>query len=272
MDVLSPVYNYAVKQLINRLFARGNLRIVNQTAYAKLVENESKFRSYELYEAVGTGNYYEFIEACRKSRSQLLQDVFVLSQTSFKRGGFFVEFGATDGIELSNTYLLEKHFGWNGILAEPAKCWHQSLQQNRVAALDTSCVWSKSGDLIEFREVEDGKNADPSLSTIRQFSKSDRHKKARRHAEHYSVQTISLDDLLIRHQAPRMIDYLSIDTEGSEFEILSAFNFASFEIATISCEHNYTANRERIHDLLREYGYRRVLTDFSKFDDWYILE
>ena len=51
------------------------------------------------------------------SKSQLKQDIFVLLETGFKRNGFFVEFGATNGIDLSNTYLLEKRFGWNGILA-----------------------------------------------------------------------------------------------------------------------------------------------------------
>ena len=52
-------------------------------------------------------------------KSQINQDIFVLYTLDWKREGYFVEFGATNGIDLSNTYLLEKNFGWKGILSEP---------------------------------------------------------------------------------------------------------------------------------------------------------
>ena len=63
-----------------------------------------------------------------KSRAQLKQDIFVLLETGFKRDGYFVEFGATNGVDLSNSWLLEKAFGWTGILAEPARIWHDDLK------------------------------------------------------------------------------------------------------------------------------------------------
>lgn len=64
------------------------------------------------------------------SKSQLLQDVFVLHELNFKEGGFFVEFGATNGVELSNSHLLEKEFHWQGILAEPARVWYDDLKKS----------------------------------------------------------------------------------------------------------------------------------------------
>jgi hypothetical protein len=54
----------------------------------------------------------------RKSKSQLGQDVLALSYVGTERPGYFVEFGATNGLVRSNTYILEKNFGWNGILCE----------------------------------------------------------------------------------------------------------------------------------------------------------
>ena len=78
-------------------------------------------------------------------------------------------------------------------------------------------------------------------------------------------------DLLKKYNAPKEIDYLSIDTEGSEFEILNAFDFDAYKIKVITCEHNFTPMREEIYKLLGSKGYVRKYQEFSQFDDWYVL-
>lgn len=200
-----------------------------------------------------------------KCKSQLGQEIFALIQNDFKRHGYFVEFGATNGLELSNTYLLEKEFGWNGILAEPASVWHRELHENRACNIETQCVWSKSGEIISFHESDSAV-----LSTVNSLRTiPDCNKDARLTGKQYDVQTISLEDLLKKYSAPKRIDYLSIDTEGSEYEILSNFNFDAYDIRTITCEHNYMPEREQIYRLLTSKGYFRIDTDKSKWDDWY---
>lgn len=199
------------------------------------------------------------------SKSQLRQDLFVLSELQFKRGGSFVEFGATDGVGLSNTHLMEKEFGWSGILAEPAHSWHSQLSRNRTAAIEHECVWSKSGLSLEFNEVDDAE-----LSTVASVASGDAHD--RQSGSRYLVKTISLDDMLDRHHAPQDIDYLSIDTEGSEYEILSAFDFGKHSFKVITCEHNYTPAREKIFTLLSRNGYTRKFEEISGFDDWYVRQ
>ncbi len=201
------------------------------------------------------------------SRSQLRQDLFVLHQKAFKGDGFFVEFGATNGLDLSNTYLLEKHFGWRGILAEPARCWRESLRVNRSASIDYRCVWKETGSSILFVEPNEKE-----LSTIKDFSDGDRHREARRDGVQYEVPTVSLEELLSEHDAPRHIDYLSIDTEGSEFEILSNFDFSKYKIDIITCEHNFTERQSDIFKLLSAQGYQRMAPHLSRFDDWYVLQ
>ncbi|MFM8245210.1 MAG: FkbM family methyltransferase, partial [Candidatus Fonsibacter sp.] len=81
---------------------------------------------------------------------------------------------------------------------------------------------------------------------------------------------ISLEDVLKKFNAPLYIDYLSVDTEGSEFEILKNFNFSMFTFKIITCEHNFTKNRQKIFNLLSQKGYVRKFKNLSQFDDWYI--
>ncbi len=200
------------------------------------------------------------------AKSQLGQDLFVLHQTKYKRAGYFVEFGATNGLVLSNTHLLEKEFGWSGILAEPARVWHKDLHSNRSAHIETKCVWSTSGQKMSFNET-----FSPEISTISQFNESDMHSESRRKGKKYQVETISLSELLEKYGAPAIMDYLSIDTEGSELDILKSFNFEKFKFRVITVEHNYTESRQAIFELLSANGYERVFEKVSQFDDWYVL-
>lgn len=210
----------------------------------------------------------EYIDSLQeKSHSQINQDMFVLAELNFKKDGYFVEFGATNGKDLSNTYMLEKELGWTGIVAEPAMVWRDDLIKNRSCYISFDCVWSRSNEEIEFNEVEHAE-----LSTINDFSDNDWHAPSRAEGRKYKVYTVSLLDLLKQHNAPKEIDYLSIDTEGSEFEILSAFDFDAYKIKVITCEHNFTPMREKLFELLSSKGYTRKYTEFSRFDDWYVLE
>lgn len=214
---------------------------------------------------------HKFLLGCAKhigdSKSQLLQDLFVLHCVDFKPSGFFVEFGATDGIRLSNTHNLEMKFGWTGVLAEPARCWTAALHANRNCAIDSRCVWTVTGENLLFSETTDAE-----LSGVGTFAdRNDGHATKRSASERYDVETITLADLLLAHNAPRQIDYLSIDTEGSEYSILSHFDFDAFDIKVITVEHNYVqSDRDQIYRLLTSKGYVRTFEKFSLWDDWYV--
>jgi FkbM family methyltransferase len=238
---------------------RGRSELLNQ--YASIV------REYKLLRGVDPEIGAELVRLLPHSHSQFRQDLFVLSETAFKRGGFFVEFGATNGLDLSNTALLERQFSWSGILAEPARVWRDSLHRNRRCKIDHRCVWTGTGETLRFSEVDA-----PELSTIHAFEKLDMHATLRGNREEYTVPTVSLLDLLRDHGAPPQIDYLSIDTEGSEYDILSAFDFSAFRIGIITVEHNFSPAREKIRGLLEPLGYVRKCGESSHVDDWYVLQ
>src|SRR5262249_38016113 len=148
-------------------------------------------------------------------RAQFFQDVFVRWALGDQRNGYFVEFGATDGVYLSNSHFLETERAWFGILAEPAHRWHESLKRNRQSIVDTRCIWSTSGATLPFFEPPAAE-----LSTIASLTDDGPHAASRAHGEMYDVVSVSLDDLLHEHHAPAVVDYLSVDTEGSELAIL----------------------------------------------------
>ena len=100
---------------------------------------------------------------------------------------------------------------------------------------------------------------------------SDLHAKSRQSNSQYKVESVSLNDLLQSNNAPREIDYLSIDTEGSEFEILNAVDFDYYRFRVITCEHNYTEQREKSFQLLTSHGYQRKMQSVSGIDDWFVL-
>ena len=205
-------------------------------------------------------------KAYRSSKSQLGQDLLALIGSGAKNKGFFVEFGSADGVALSNSYLLENEFGWSGILCEPSRSWHEDLKRNRRCIVDTRCVYSRSGEQISFSENYIGE-----LSGITEFTGDNHHGILDRTTTSYQVETISLLDLLKHHNAPKHIEFLSVDTEGSEFEILNAFDFSQYSFGAICVEHNYLENRSKVKDLLVSKGYRQVYPELSDFDDWFVL-
>jgi len=243
-----------------------NLKILKRSNYNELIAENDKLKFDLLFTKHFPKKAEEILRYLPISRSQLRQDLFVLSQLNFKKKGFFVEFGAADGFKLSNTYILEKNFNWKGIISEPAKIFHKKLTLNRHCVIEKRIIWKVSNQNLKFKET-----SIPDLSTISKFSNSDNWSKRRgKKYKQYNLNTISLIDLLKKYKAPKIIDYLSIDTEGSEFEILKNFNFSMFTFKIITCEHNFTKNRQKIFNLLTQKGYVRKFKNLSQFDDWYI--
>lgn len=200
-----------------------------------------------------------------RSVSQLGQDLWVLEKTRHKRGGYFVDFGATDGVALNNTLLLETEFGWTGLCAEPNPKFFADLRRNRRCIVSDACIGPRSGDSVEFIFAD-------VFGGIADYADADSHA-AKRHAYRAEgrvarLTTLSLEDFLLTHGAPHDIDYLSIDTEGSEYDILAAFPFDRWRIRLITVEHNFTPLRARIHALLSPLGYTRTE---AQWDDWYAL-
>lgn len=224
------------------------------------------------YERIGRLSSYRRLEChfgnfVKTSKSQFGQDWLVfelLGRNQHK--GFFVEFGAVNGIHNSNSHFLETELQWDGIVCEPARKWHKQLHQNRKCAVDERCVYKRSGEFLDFIETGNWMGG----NTL--FKHMDDDGGKREISEQYQVETVSLNDLLKEHNAPKFVDFLSIDTEGSELEILEAFDFNQWSFALLIVEHNNSREkRAAIRALLEQNGYHHlpIPDDISGVDDWY---
>lgn len=184
-----------------------------------------------------------------------------------KHNGIFIEVGAHDGISQSNTFLLEKTYGWSGILIEPSKCLYETLQANRPQAKCFGCALGSFAedntyvygdfhgtlmDSVSGKRLDD-LNSDDIL-----------HKSEPTYVLMRSLQSI-LDEENLHH-----IDFFSLDTEGYEYNILKGIDYSrtSFDYLLIEI---YTWDYDRICTLLKDNGYDLVEC-FSNYDhrssDW----
>lgn len=96
----------------------------------------------------------------------------------------------------------------------------------------------------------------------------------KRNKDGYSVKvpTISLNDVFIKYFNWEKIDYMSVDTEGSEFLILSNFNFDKYGPKIVTVEHNFTSSENKLDSLFKENNYKRIFAAHTQFDAWYVRE
>lgn len=199
-----------------------------------------------------------------RSEAQLFQDLWALWENP--EGGYFVEFGAGDGRYLSNTYLLEQ-MGWRGLVAEPNPETIGKVRKQRGCYVSDKCVFTETGRTIPFLVAAEGE-----YSRIAGIEAHDDHEHSQRTgARTVEVATITLDALLREAGAPARIAYMSIDTEGSELDILASFDFSAWDVRSLSVEHNGDKTRRAAFlALLSRHGYRRKWPELSMWDDWYV--
>lgn len=195
------------------------------------------------------------------SKSQAGQEYWVASMLNFKEKGFFVDIGAHDGVFLSNTYGLESQLQWSGICIEADKNRYNKLQNNRYSK--NVCIATRNyKGFCEFNpNATDG------------FVEAD--------SKDGKTPCDTLDNILTNNNAPKHIDYISLDIEGLEYEVLSSFNFKNWDVNLWTIEHNAYLDggkeKEKIYQIMTKNGYKRIKEDAKaptemgmvEFEDWY---
>ena len=192
------------------------------------------------------------------------QDLFVVEASGSQRNGFFLDSGASGGLRGSNTKLLEEAFGWQGICVEPNSSLFAELVSNRTCICLNCCLYSRDGpvEFFEAGNVYGGilEEYDAGLLRLaRSFAASESAKRGvAAVTETVIKQARTLRSVLRSCGAPSIIDYWSLDTEGSELALLQTFPFDRYRFRFLTVEHNFTAARGEIFSFLTARGYRRV--------------
>jgi len=194
--------------------------------------------------------------------SQADQDKWVCDFFKYKKNGFFLDVGAYDGIQTSNTYALEKYLDWSGICIEAEPGAFSKLANNRksknynIAVTSYKGYCSFTGDKIAYGDTPG-----------------------------YAIKCDTLDAVLEEAGSSREIDYLSIDIEGAEYSTLQCFDFSKWEIKLMTVEHNLYLNgpeqKNKLYELLTSNNFIRMVNDapcldphpsvYGKpYEDWYV--
>jgi FkbM family methyltransferase len=198
-------------------------------------------------------------------KSQHKQDEYVVNYFKEKKNGVFIDIGAHDGITLSNTYVLEKEFGWTGICVEPMEHEYKKLIEIRDAKTYNCAIYDTNGiekfTMLEYDGYPDmlsGIAKDMSVVHMGHVLSEGNRMGAKRNI----IKTRILNEILEENKIYN-IDFLSIDVEGAELKILKSIDFDKYKIKLIIYENG--EGDQPIRDFMRSKGY--VFTKRLGIDD-----
>ena len=186
-----------------------------------------------------------------KIHSQLGQEALVASLTRDVSNPFYLEIGAYHPYVYSNTAALRDSLSWDGISVDPSSATYSAFQA--------------AGLLNRFRSVAVGPNSGITHFSERGALSSTSSSKS---PGSTAVEMISIKELVSKLPS---ITYLSLDIEGGEFEILSAYPWDISRPLIITVEHNYDLKiKTAIYRELKQFRYKRILDSLSNFESWFV--
>jgi len=159
-----------------------------------------------------------------KSLSEYYQDLWVIREAlPTLQSGFFVDVGAADGYNDSNTFLLENAYGWKGLCVEANPFFYERLCKNRKVPCINVCISDQKGSAYFITQGLQSKMV------------SEEEIEANQEGVH-RLKADTLANILRDANAPKNIDYLSLDIEGAEDLALGEFPFDEWTFKSITIE------------------------------------
>lgn len=197
-----------------------------------------------------------------KPKSQYGQDKRVLEYFNFKKNGFYVEIGVHDGEHISNTFAMDTLFNWKGVAIDP----FMRNMHNRTCKMFKVALASKPGKAT-FCGIGE------TIGGLEEFVTSEKHNKMwinyTRKFPKSQVDVRTPKDVFQEAKVPNIIDFISLDVEGAEMDILKAFPFDEYKVGIWVIETNNDKRKEEeMRALMKSNGYK--LLYHHKIDDYYV--
>jgi len=161
-----------------------------------------------------------------------------------KKNGVFVDIGAYDGVEGSNTYFFEKILNWTGICVEPVSLLFEKLRESRACVCVNGCISDKEGEAKFLKITGPGGSVGMGGGLFDKYEPEQSENLQKYFTEGtcrgeiISAKCYTLERVLKENNINH-IDYLSVDVEGAEFDILKSINFDEIDIDVIDVENNF---------------------------------
>jgi hypothetical protein len=193
----------------------------------------------------GKTEYFEQKYPQNEWYAQVSQDIIVSRLFGEKTHGYFIDLASNDAVDISNTYSLEKKLNWTGLCMEPNPVYWFDLA-HRDCQVVGAVVGEIRNEAVLFQKTDVGY-----LGGIvgEEFDNHDENGGEMRY-------TVSLYEILNRFNAPKVIDYLSLDVEGAESLIMKHFPFHTYSFNVMTVERP----KEDLKTLFEGFGYEYVGT------------
>lgn len=188
---------------------------------------------------------------------QFKQDYFLYTEhfKKLNRRGIYLDVAANHPTHLSNTYFMDRCLGWDGLCVEGNPSYYKKLTTNRTCHVLSSCVSDKDGQNVTF--ILGGGSGG--------IAETNKHtgywEKAGVKHEQMTLSCTTMAKAL-RNLRVRTVDYLSLDVEGHELNVLKGFDWGNVVIKVMTIEVS-TETLPPIQQYLEKKGYIRFYPDFD---------
>lgn len=191
-----------------------------------------------------------WLQTFKKSFSQKGEDLIIDQLLGYKKKGFYVDIGAYDPTRFSNTKRFYMR-GWRGMNIDPNLMLIKKFERERIGDINLNIGISKKNDRVTFYEFFP--------STLSTFSDKEAKKYISEGFKLTSKKKIlvrALASILDKYCKSKNVDFLSVDTEGMDLEVLESNDWMRYRPHVICVENH--GNEKRILNFLKKHGYELI--------------